>query len=92
MQAAGFKLEAMAPRGRFVLADGNRPVVLISGGVGLTPMIAMAEHIVAEGQRTGQFRPVYFIHGTRNSRVHAFARSCPDARGGASAVQSACVL
>lgn len=70
--ALGLKLEGMAPRGRFVLAESDRPVVLVSGGVGLTPMIAMAEHIVAEGRRTGRFRPIYFIHGTRNGRVHAF--------------------
>ena len=62
----------MAPRGRFVLAESDRPVVLVSGGVGFTPMIAMEEHIVAEGRRTGRFRPIYFIHGTRNGRVHAF--------------------
>jgi len=69
----GFRLEAMAPRGRFVLSDaGSRPVVLISGGVGITPMIAMAEHIVAEGRRTGTYRPIHFIHGTQNGRVHAF--------------------
>jgi ferredoxin-NADP reductase/phenylpropionate dioxygenase-like ring-hydroxylating dioxygenase large terminal subunit len=68
----GFTLEAMAPRGRFVLADGTRPVVLISAGVGLTPMIAMAEHIVSEGRRTGGFRPIAFIHGTQNGRAHAF--------------------
>ena len=71
----GFRLEAMAPRGRFVLnRSSDRPVVLISGGVGITPMMAMAEHIVTEGQRTGRFRPTYFIHGTRNSRVHAFGK------------------
>ncbi len=70
----GFRLEAMTPRGRFVLDQAsNRPVVLVSGGVGVTPMIAMAEHIVAEGKRTGTFRPVYFIHGARNGRAHAFA-------------------
>ena len=68
----GFKLAAMAPRGKFVLADNQRPVVLVSGGVGLTPMIAMAEHIVTESARTGMVRPVYFIHGTRNGRMHAF--------------------
>ncbi|HKA02455.1 MAG TPA: SRPBCC family protein [Candidatus Solibacter sp.] len=68
----GFRLEAMAPRGRFVLSDNDRPVVLLSGGVGVTPMIAMAEHIVTEGKRTGKFRPVYFIHGAQNGRVHAF--------------------
>jgi ferredoxin len=33
----------------------------------------MADHIAAEGRRTGTFRPVYFIHGTTNGRVHAFA-------------------
>lgn len=68
----GFKLEAMAPRGRFVLSDSDRPVVLISAGVGVTPMLAMAEHIVAEGKRSGKFRPVYFLHGAQNGRVHAF--------------------
>jgi ferredoxin-NADP reductase/phenylpropionate dioxygenase-like ring-hydroxylating dioxygenase large terminal subunit len=68
----GFKLEALAPRGRFVLTNTGQPAVLISGGVGLTPMVAMAEHIVAEGRRTGAFRPVYFIHGAQNSGAHAF--------------------
>ncbi|MGH7109373.1 MAG: MFS transporter [Stellaceae bacterium] len=35
--------------------------------------IAMAGQIVAEGERTGRFRPLTFIHGTANGRVHAFA-------------------
>lgn len=70
----GFRIEAMAPRGRFVLnQSSSRPVVLLSGGVGLTPMIAITEHIVAEGQRSGAFRPIYFIHSTQNSQTHAFA-------------------
>jgi len=68
----GFRLEALAPRGRFVLADSERPAVLISGGVGLTPMLAMAEHVVAEGGRTGKFRPLIFIHGAQDGRAHAF--------------------
>ncbi|MGC2400911.1 MAG: SRPBCC family protein [Acidobacteriaceae bacterium] len=69
----GFRLEGMAPRGKFVLDESSlRPVVLVSGGVGLTPMIAITEHIVEEGRRTGSYRPIYFIHGTRNSRVQAF--------------------
>ncbi|HZU88373.1 MAG TPA: SRPBCC family protein [Stellaceae bacterium] len=71
----GFRLEALMPRGKFVLdRSSESPVVLLSGGVGLTPMIAMANHIAEEGRRTGTlFRPVYFIHGTTNGRVHAFA-------------------
>ena len=69
----GMRIEAMAPRGKFVLTRSvDRPAVLISGGVGITPMMAMAEHIVAEGKRTGTFRPVYFIHGAQNGQSHAF--------------------
>ena len=69
----GFRLEAMAPRGKFILdRSSDRPVVLLSAGVGITPMIAMANSIIDEGRRTGSFRRSYFIHGTRNSRVHAF--------------------
>ena len=53
----GARIDAMAPRGKFVLDQSSeRPVALLSGGVGLTPMIAITEHIVAEGQRTGKFR------------------------------------
>ena len=69
----GFRLEAMAPRGKFVLGrSSERPVVLISGGVGITPMIAMANFIVNEGLRTRDFRRTYFIHGARDGQAHAF--------------------
>jgi ferredoxin-NADP reductase/phenylpropionate dioxygenase-like ring-hydroxylating dioxygenase large terminal subunit len=69
----GFRIDAMTPRGKFFLDQSTeRPVVLLSGGVGLTPMIAITEHIVAEGKRTGKFRPLHFIHGTHNGEVHAF--------------------
>ena len=71
----GTRIEAMAPRGKFVLDQSSeRPAVLVSGGVGLTPMVAMLEHVVAEGKRTKKFRPVYFIHGTQNGGAHAFAK------------------
>jgi len=69
----GFRLEAMAPRGKFVLdRSSERPVVLISGGVGITPMIAMTNFIINEGKRTRNFRRTYFVHGARNRRMHAF--------------------
>jgi ferredoxin-NADP reductase/predicted pyridoxine 5'-phosphate oxidase superfamily flavin-nucleotide-binding protein len=71
----GFRLEAMAPRGKFVLdAAAARPVVLISGGVGITPMIAMTNHLINEGRRTRSFRQTFFIHGTTNGRALAFGR------------------
>jgi ferredoxin-NADP reductase len=44
------RIEAMTPRGKFMLAsESERPVIFVSGGVGITPMIAMATHIVEEG-------------------------------------------
>jgi ferredoxin-NADP reductase/phenylpropionate dioxygenase-like ring-hydroxylating dioxygenase large terminal subunit len=69
----GFRIEAMMPRGKFVLDPAaERPVVFLSGGVGVTPMIAMANHLLEKGRQTGRYRPVYFVHGTNNGRVHAF--------------------
>ena len=65
----GSVIQAMAPRGKFALDQSSaRPVVLISGGVGITPMIAMANHLAPTGRRT------YFIHGAQNGSVHAFGR------------------
>lgn len=62
----GATLQVYPPAGDFVLADGDKPVVLISGGVGITPTLAMLD---AALQGT---RPVHFIHFARNSSVHAF--------------------
>ncbi len=62
------KLRVGAPRGKFHLdPEGERAVVLLSGGVGLTPMISMLNAIAGSGAR----RPVWFIHGTRSGREHA---------------------
>ncbi len=70
-----FRLEAMAPRGKFILdQSSDRPVVLLSAGVGITPMIAMTNAIISDGMRTRKFRQTYFIHGARNGAVHAFGR------------------
>jgi len=64
----GTRLWMSAPRGDFHLDPGaSNPVVLVSAGVGITPMIGMLNAIVA----TGAERPVWFIHGARNSREHA---------------------
>ena len=64
----GAKIRVGAPRGKFHLdPEGDRPVVLLSAGVGLTPMISMMNAIVQSGSR----RPVWFIHGARDGREHA---------------------
>ncbi len=69
----GSVIEAMAPRGKFFLdEDSERPVVLLSGGVGITPMISMMNKRLLEAARRGKLRPVYFIHGTLNGQEHAF--------------------
>jgi len=58
-----------APKGEFWLdpEDADTPIVLLSGGVGLTPMVSMLNAIVA----AGSVRPVWFVHGSRNGREHA---------------------
>lgn len=65
---AGSKLCVRAPRGKFYLdTEDDTPVVLLCGGVGLTPMIAMLNAIVESSSE----RPVWFIHGTRDGSEHA---------------------
>ena len=69
----GTRIRAMSPRGKFTLEDSStRPVVLISGGVGVTPMISMLEQLDKDRKGCGCSRQVLFIHGTQNSEVHAF--------------------
>lgn len=64
----GTVLKVAAPAGEFFLADHvERPVVLLSGGVGLTPMVAMLEALVARGAEV----PVHYIHGTHDRTTHA---------------------
>jgi len=66
--AVGTVLEVAPPAGEFFLAEKpERPVVLLSGGVGLTPMVAMLETIAA--QHAGL--PVHYIHGTLDGTTHA---------------------
>ena len=70
----GDVIEAGAPRGSFVLRPGERPVVLISAGVGATPVLAMLHALAAERPP----RQVWWIHGARNAAEHAFAQEAQD--------------
>ncbi|WP_395678065.1 NO-inducible flavohemoprotein [Inquilinus sp.] len=64
----GDVIEATPPAGEFFLPDvPQRPVVLLSGGVGLTPMISMLETIAADHPGL----EAHYIHGTLNSATHA---------------------
>ncbi|MES2264608.1 MAG: NO-inducible flavohemoprotein [Pseudomonadota bacterium] len=62
----GDTLSLFPPAGGFTLAGGDRPVVLISGGVGITPTLAMLDAALKTR------RPVHFIHAARHAGVHAF--------------------
>lgn len=62
----GDTLEVLAPSGEFQLTTATRPLVLLTGGVGITPAISMLDAAAASG------RPVEFIHAALNSKVHAF--------------------
>ncbi len=80
----GTVLTVAAPAGDFVLDRSSAaPVVLVSGGVGLTPMMSMLETIHAEAPE----RPTWYVHGALDGRVHAMgerarrlAADCPAIR------------
>ncbi len=66
----GDELEVAAPRGSFVLEpDGDGAVVLISAGIGVTPVLAMLGALADRRSR----RPVAWIHIARCGAEHAFA-------------------
>lgn len=73
---AGMTIEAAAPRGDFVLTEDESPVVLVSAGVGITPVMAML-HALATGDagRRADVRPraVWWIHSARDEAQQAFA-------------------
>jgi len=62
-------LDVKAPNGHFHLdLEQERPVVLISGGVGVTPMVAMANALL----EARSSREIWFFHGARNGKDHMF--------------------
>ncbi len=67
--AVGDRLDVAAPRGTFILDQTHAPVLLISAGIGATPVLAMLGALAQERSD----RDVWWLHGARNGREHSFA-------------------
>lgn len=65
----GAVLDVSAPRGSFVLQPGDGPVVLLSAGIGETPVLAMLHALSAAGSS----RPVFWLQGDHDGTHHPFA-------------------
>ncbi|GAA3453828.1 MOSC domain-containing protein [Dactylosporangium matsuzakiense] len=65
----GATLDTAAPRGSFVLTAADTPVLLISAGIGLTPVLAMLHHLADEAAT----REVWWIHAARSPAEHPLA-------------------
>jgi len=65
----GDRLDVSSPRGSFVLQPGERPVVLLSAGIGATPVLAIL-HALAAARST---RQVIWLHSARDGQHHPFA-------------------
>ncbi len=65
----GDAVDVSSPRGSFILQSGERPVVLLSAGIGATPVLAML-YALAAGRST---RQVLWLHATRDRDHHPFA-------------------
>ncbi|MBV8988133.1 MAG: MOSC domain-containing protein, partial [Solirubrobacterales bacterium] len=67
--AVGDRLDIAAPRGTFILDQTHAPVLLISAGIGATPVLAMLQALAEEHSD----REIWWLHGARNRREHSFA-------------------
>jgi ferredoxin-NADP reductase/MOSC domain-containing protein YiiM len=65
----GDLVHASAARGSFTLKPGDTTVVLLSAGIGVTPVLAMLHALAAEAST----REIWWLYGTRNGREHPFA-------------------
>jgi ferredoxin-NADP reductase/MOSC domain-containing protein YiiM/ferredoxin len=70
----GDVLDVSAPRGTLTLQPGDRPVVLLSAGVGVTPVLAMLHALAAHASP----HPVWWVYGARSGTDHTFAREVRD--------------
>jgi ferredoxin-NADP reductase/MOSC domain-containing protein YiiM len=67
--AVGDELDIAAPRGTFILGRTQSPVLLISAGIGATPVLAMLQALAEDHSD----REVWWLHGARNRREQSFA-------------------
>jgi nitric oxide dioxygenase len=74
---AGDELTLSAPFGDVVLDDAHTPLLLVSAGIGCTPMVAMLEHLAA----TGATRPIWTLHADRSPAEHALRTDTDRALG-----------
>jgi ferredoxin-NADP reductase/MOSC domain-containing protein YiiM len=65
----GDALDVSAPRGSFILQTAERPVVLLSAGIGVTPVLAMLQALAAARST----RQVWWLHAARDRQHHPFA-------------------
>ena len=65
----GAVLDAAAPRGEFVLDDGTGPILLVSAGIGVTPVLSMLHRLAAAHSE----REVWWLYGARGPDEHPFA-------------------
>ena len=66
---AGDRVDVSSPRGNFVLEPGEKPIVLLSAGIGATPVLAMLHALAAEHST----RQVLWLHTARDAHHHPFA-------------------
>ena len=67
--ATGEEIDVAAPRGEFFLSGGSGPVVLLSAGIGVTPVLAMLRALADEGST----RSVWWLHTTERLSTQALA-------------------
>lgn len=84
--AKGGRLDVSAPRGSFVLEDGEVAMVLLSAGIGITPMLAML-HVLTSGA-SAEARNVWWLHSARDGHHHPFRSEVTTLIGRSNTVRS----
>ena len=70
----GEEVTLYPPAGDFHLKNNPKPKVLISAGVGLTPMQSMLETLLDEQEKTNTEHEIHFLHACENSAQHSFKK------------------